>query len=61
MSTTNIQPALSTTHWHLGLAYDAAFRLPVADSSIDDPVNDTGFAAQRGDLHLPMSLLVCSV
>ena len=52
MSASNVQPALSTTDWHLDLAYHAPSRLSVADSSIDDPVNDTGLGPQRGDLHL---------
>jgi hypothetical protein len=36
----------------LDLAYDAPSRLSVADPSIDDPVNDTGFGPRRGDLQL---------
>ena len=52
MSASNVQPALSTTDWHLDLAYDAPPGLSVADPSIDDPVNDTGLGPQHGDLHL---------
>ena len=52
MSATNVQSALSTTAWHLDLAYNAPSRLSVADPSIDDPVNDTGFGPRRGDLQL---------
>ena len=52
MSATNVQFAASTTDWHLDLAYDAPSRLSVADPSIDDPVNDTGFGPRRGDLQL---------
>ena len=52
MSASYVQPALSTTDWHLHLAYDAPSRLSVADANIDDPVNDTGLGPQRGDLHL---------
>ncbi len=52
MSASNVQPALSTTDWHLDLAYDAPPRLSVADPSIDDPVNDTGLGPRRGDLQL---------
>jgi hypothetical protein len=52
VSASNVQPALSTTDWVLELAYDAPPRLSVADPSIDDPVNDTGFSPQHGDLHL---------
>ena len=52
MSASYVQPALSTTDWHLDLAYDAPSRLSVADPSIDDPVNDTGFGPRRGDLQL---------
>ncbi len=49
MSASNVQPALSTTDWHLDLAYAAPPRLSVTDPSIDDPVNDTGIGARRGD------------
>jgi len=52
MSASNVQPALSTTDWQLDLAYDAPSRLSVADSNIDDPVNDTGRGPRRGDLSL---------
>jgi hypothetical protein len=52
MSASNVQSALSTTDWHLDLAYDAPPRLSVADPSIDDPVNDTGLGPRRGDLQL---------
>jgi hypothetical protein len=52
VSATNVQSALSTTDWHLDLAYDAPSRLSVADPSIDDPVNDTGLGPRRGDLRL---------
>ena len=52
MSASNVQPALSRTEWHLDLSYAAPSGLSVADSSIDDPVNDTGLGPQRGDLHL---------
>ena len=52
MSATNVQSAVSTTDWHLDLAYDAPPRLSVAGASIDDPVNDTGLGPQRGDLQL---------
>ena len=52
MSATNVQSVLSTTDWHLDLAYDAPSRLSVADPSIDDPVNDTGIGPRRGDLQL---------
>jgi hypothetical protein len=57
MSVSNVQSVLSTTDWHLDLAYDAPSRLSVAgpsmaDPGIDDPVNDTGFGPRRGDLQL---------
>ena len=52
MSATNIHSVLSTTDWHLDLAYDAPSRLSVVDPSIDDPVNDTGLGPRRGDLQL---------
>jgi hypothetical protein len=50
VSATNVQSALSTTDWHLDVAYDAPSSLSVADPSIDDPVNDTGLEPRRGDL-----------
>jgi len=52
VSASNVQSALSTTDWHLDLAYDGPSRLSVADPSIDDPVNDTGLGPRRGDLQL---------
>ena len=52
MSASNIQTAMSTTDWHLDLAYDVPSRLSVTDPSIDDPVNDTGLGPRRGDLQL---------
>jgi len=52
VSASYVQPALSTTDWHLDLAYDAPSRLSMADPSIDDPVNDTGLGARRGVLQL---------
>jgi hypothetical protein len=52
VSASKVQPALSTTDWHLDLAYDAPSRLSVADPSIDDPVNDTGLGPRRGDFKL---------
>ncbi len=50
MSASNVQPALSTTDWHLDLAYDVPSRLSLADPGIDDPVDDTGVGYSRGDL-----------
>ena len=50
MSASNVQPALSTSDWHLDLPHDAQPGLSVADSGIDDPVNDTGLGPLRGDL-----------
>ena len=50
MSASNVQPALSTTHWHLDLAYDSPSRLLLADPSIDNPVDDTGVGPKRSDL-----------
>jgi hypothetical protein len=52
VSATNVQSALSTTEWHLDLAYDGPSRLSAADPSIDDPVNDTGLGPRRGDLRV---------
>jgi len=52
VSASNVQSALSTTDWHLDLAYNAPSRLSVTDPSIDDPVNDTGIGPRRGDLQL---------
>ena len=52
MSASDGQSALSTTDWHLDLAYDAPPGLSVGDPSIDDPVNDTGIGPRRGELQL---------
>jgi len=52
MSASNVQPALSNSDWHFDLPNDARPRLSVVDSGIDDPVNDTGLGALRGDLQL---------
>ena len=52
MSASNVQSALSTTNWHLDLAYDRPAELSVADPGIDDPVNDTGLGPRHGDLQL---------
>jgi len=53
VSARTVQPALSASDWHLDLPNDARPRLSVADSGIDDPVNDTGLGPLRGDLQLP--------
>jgi hypothetical protein len=53
VSARTVQPALSTSDWHLDLPKDARSTLSVADSGIDDPVNDTGLGPLRGDLQLP--------
>ena len=53
MSASNVQHAVSTPDWPLGLPYDEPSSLSVADSGIDDPVNDTGRGPLRGDLQLP--------
>ena len=52
MSASNVQPALSTTDWHLDLAYDAPPGLSAVDPGIDDPVDDTGRGPRGGDLQL---------
>ena len=52
MSASNVQPALSTLDWHLDFVCDTSSRLLIPDPSIDDPVNDTGLSAGRGDLQL---------
>jgi len=52
VSAGNFQSALSTGDWHFDVAYDRSSRSPVADTGIDDPVNDTGFGPRRGDLQL---------
>jgi hypothetical protein len=64
VSAGNVQPELSTTDWHLDLAYDALSRLSAADPNIDDPVNDTGLGPRRGDLQLSgefarLVMLIC--
>jgi hypothetical protein len=52
VSAANVQSAFSTTGWYWDIAVDAPSTLSVADPSIDDPVNDTGFGPRRGDLQL---------
>jgi hypothetical protein len=50
VSTTNVQSASSTPGVHLDFAYDRSAELSLADPGIDDPVNDTGTGAGRGDM-----------
>jgi len=52
VSARTVPPVLSPRHWDLDLACDATARLAMADSGIDDPVNDTGLGLRRGDLQL---------
>jgi hypothetical protein len=40
---------MSNTDWQLGFPCETPSRLSVADSGIDDPVNDTGLSSQGGD------------
>ena len=51
MNASNVQSAIATD-WQLRFTCDAPPRLSVADSGIDDPVNDTGSGPRRGDLQL---------
>ena len=52
MSAGTVQPVLSKADWCLNLPDDEPSSLSVADSGIDDPVNDTGLGPLRGDLQL---------
>jgi hypothetical protein len=52
MSASNVQCELYVADWQLDFAYGAPSSLSVADTSIDDPVNDTGLGPRRGDLQL---------
>jgi hypothetical protein len=49
VSASKVQSAIATD-WQLRFTCDAASTLSVADSGIDDPVNDTGCGPQCGDL-----------
>jgi len=60
VNASNIQSAIANTDWQLGFAYDAPSTLSVADSGIDDPVNDTGLGSQGGDFQFSRRLLVWS-
>jgi hypothetical protein len=53
VSAGTVQPVSSTADWRLDTPNDRPSSLPVADSGIDDPVNDTGLGPPRGDLQLP--------
>jgi len=65
MSAINVQSELYAADWQLDFAYRepsgsfAADRI-VADSGIDDPVNDTGRGPRRGDLQ-PSDEFACLV
>jgi hypothetical protein len=52
VSASNVQSATSNADWQLGFACDAPSTLSVADSGIDDPVNDTGLGSQGGDFQV---------
>jgi len=52
MSAGTVEPVSSAADWLLGFHHDEPSSLLVADSGIDDPVNDTGSGPRRGDLQL---------
>ena len=57
MSASNVQCELYVADWQLDFAYREPSRSfaadrSVADSGIDDPVNDTGRGPRRSDLQL---------
>jgi hypothetical protein len=54
----NIDTAWSRNDWHIDLVHDLPSQLPQGDSSIDDPVNDTGLGPRHGDLQVSGSLLL---
>jgi hypothetical protein len=47
-----VQSVSSTANWPVDLSHDEPSNLSLADSGIDDPVNDTGLGPLRGDLQL---------
>jgi hypothetical protein len=54
----DVQTAWSRNDWHLDLVHDLPSQPPHGDSSIDDPVNDTGLGPRHGDLQVSGSLLL---
>jgi hypothetical protein len=48
----DIHTAWSRNDWHLDLVHDLPSQSPQGDSSIDDPVNDTGLGPRHGDLEV---------
>ena len=54
----DIDTAWSRNDWHIDLVHELPSQPPQGDSSIDDPVNDTGLRPRHGDLHVSGRLLV---
>ena len=48
----DVHTTLSRNDWHLDLVHDLPSQSPPGDSSIDDPVNDTGLGPRHGDLQV---------
>ena len=48
----NVHTALPRNDWHLDLVHDLPSQSLQGDSSIDDPVNDTGLGPRQGDLQV---------
>jgi hypothetical protein len=46
----DIDTAWARNDWHIDLVHDLPSQPPQGDSSIDDPVNDTGLGPRHGDL-----------
>jgi hypothetical protein len=54
----DVHTAWSRNDWHLDPVHDLPSQPPPGDSSIDDPVNDTGLGPRHGDLQVWGSLLL---
>ena len=54
----DVHTAWSRNDWQLDPVHDLPSQSPQGDSSIDDPVNDTGLGPRHGDLQASGSLLL---
>jgi hypothetical protein len=54
----DVHTAWSRNDWHLDPVHDLPSQSSQGDSSIDDPVNDTGLGPPQGDLQVSGSLLL---
>jgi hypothetical protein len=48
----DIDTTWSRNDWQLDLVHDLPSQPPQGDSSVDDPVNDTGLGLRCGDLQV---------